>query len=56
MTRPRLPHVSLAGIIVGLGFLWLSLTPSLLPVPWLYQGLVCGVSVAIGYGIGAFLG
>ena len=35
-------------------FLWLSLTPSLLPRGPLFQGLVSGAAGAIGYGIGVF--
>ncbi|MER7175757.1 alpha/beta hydrolase [Streptomyces mesophilus] len=34
-------------------FFWLSLTPSLVPRPWLLQGVVGGISAAIGYGFGA---
>ena len=42
------------GTAVGLVFLWLSLTPSLLPRGPLFQGLVSGLSGATGYGIGVF--
>ncbi len=42
------------GTAVGLVFLWFSLTPSLLPRGPLFQGLVSGLSGAIGYGIGVF--
>ena len=35
-------------------FLWLSLTPSLLPRGPLFQGLVSGAAGAIGYGLGVF--
>ncbi|RAJ71611.1 putative membrane protein [Streptomyces sp. Amel2xB2] len=37
-------------------FFWLSLTPSLVPRPWLLQGVIGGITAAIGYGIGAPLG
>jgi uncharacterized membrane protein len=40
------------GTAVGLVFLWLSMTPSLLPRGPLFQGLVSGVSGAIGYALG----
>ncbi len=43
--RPRPP--SFAGLVAAAIVFWLSFTPSLLPVPWLYQGLVTGVSVAL---------
>ncbi len=33
-------------------FLWMSLTPSLLPRDWMFQGLIGGISAAIGHGIG----
>ncbi len=52
--HPRIP--SLCGLAVAAVFFWLSFTPSLLPVPWLYQGLATGVCVALGYAIGAFVG
>ncbi|WP_314171866.1 alpha/beta hydrolase [Streptomyces winkii] len=37
-------------------FFWLSLTPSLVPRPWLLQGVIGGITAAIGYAIGALLG
>ena len=43
------------GTALGLVFIWLSLTPSLLPRGPLFQGLVSGAAGAIGYGIGVFL-
>jgi uncharacterized membrane protein len=52
--RPRSP--SYGGIIGGLIFLWFSLTPSLLPLAWLYQGIASGGSLVVGYVVGAFLG
>ncbi|WP_420715728.1 alpha/beta hydrolase [Streptomyces sp. SBT349] len=36
-------------------FFWLSLTPSLVPRPWYYQGGIGGITAAIGYGLGALL-
>lgn len=36
-------------------FFCLSLTPSLLPRDWLFQGLIGGLDAAIGYGIGVFV-
>jgi uncharacterized membrane protein len=42
------------GTAVGLVFLWLSMTPSLLPRGLLFQGLVSGGSGAIGYAVGVF--
>ncbi len=40
------------GTVLSLVFLWLSLTPSLLPRGPLFQGLVSGSAGAIGYGLG----
>jgi uncharacterized membrane protein len=49
-----LRHYTFTGTAVGLVFLWLSLTPSLLPRGPLFQGLVSGAAGAIGYGLGVF--
>jgi uncharacterized membrane protein len=43
------------GLVVALVAVWLSLTPSLLPRDWLFQGVVGGASAAIGYGVGVLL-
>jgi uncharacterized membrane protein len=47
-------HYTFTGTAVGLVFLWFSMTPSLLPRGPLFQGLVSGLSGAIGYSIGVF--
>lgn len=47
-------HYTFTGTAVGLVFLWLSMTPSLLPRGPLFQGLVSGAAGAIGYAIGVF--
>ncbi|MDC9015312.1 alpha/beta hydrolase [Mycobacterium marinum] len=47
-------HYTFTGSAVGLIFLWFSMTPSLLPRGPLFQGLVSGISGAIGYGLGVF--
>jgi uncharacterized membrane protein len=49
-----LRHYTFTGSAVGLIFIWFSMTPSLLPRGPLFQGLVSGLSGAIGYGIGVF--
>jgi uncharacterized membrane protein len=55
---PRRPwwvrRYTFTGTAVGLLFIWFSMTPSLLPRTALFQGLVSGVSGAIGYGLGVF--
>ncbi len=47
-------HYTFFGTALGLVFIWLSMTPSLLPRGPLFQGLVSGAAGAIGYGLGAF--
>ena len=49
-----LRRYTFTGTAMGLVFLWLSMTSSLLPRGPLFQGLVSGVSGAIGYGLGVF--
>ncbi|RFU19209.1 alpha/beta hydrolase [Geodermatophilus marinus] len=56
--RPRrpwtrwLPRYPWSGTVGALVFGCASLTPSLLPRGWLLQGLVAGITAAIGYGVG----
>jgi uncharacterized membrane protein len=45
-------HYTLPGVAVAVVFVCLSFTPSLLPRSWVVQGVVCGISGAIGYGLG----
>jgi uncharacterized membrane protein len=56
--RPKpdwwLRHYTFFGTAVGLVFIWLSMTPSLLPRGPLFQGLVSGAAGALGYGFGVF--
>ena len=51
-----LVRLDFVGIPFGALFFCLSLTPSLLPRDWLFQGLIGGLNAAIGYGIGVFAG
>lgn len=44
-----------AGLLIGAVFFAFSLTPSLLPRPFLIQGLISGLSFAAGYGLGVGL-
>jgi len=46
-------HFSGPGMLVALFFFALSLFDSLLPRTGLFQGVVSGITIAIGYGIGA---
>jgi uncharacterized membrane protein len=54
--RPRrwrwLPRYTWSGTVGALLFGCSSLTPSLLPRGWVLQGLIAGVTAAIGYGVG----
>ncbi len=40
------------GLVVATVFFAWSVTPSLLPRDWLFQGLISGANAAIGYGVG----
>ncbi|WP_227998294.1 alpha/beta hydrolase [Nocardia australiensis] len=43
------------GLIVATVFFALSVTPSLVPRDWLFQGLISGINAALGYGLGCVL-
>lgn len=51
----NLLRLDFCGIAFGALFFCLSLTPSLMPRTWLFQGLIGGATAAIGYGIGVAL-
>ncbi|NSC23642.1 hypothetical protein FM076_21790 [Streptomyces albus subsp. chlorinus] len=42
----------LAALCCATLFFWLSLTPSLVPRPWFLQGVIGGITAAMGYAIG----
>ncbi|MFC4377166.1 alpha/beta hydrolase [Nocardia halotolerans] len=44
-----------AGLVLATLFFALSVTPSLVPRDWLFQGLISGINAAIGYGLGCVL-
>ncbi|MFX0573963.1 alpha/beta hydrolase [Nocardia nepalensis] len=48
----RFFHPNYVGLIVATVFFGWSLTPSLLPRDWLFEGLVSGINAVIGYGVG----
>lgn len=54
-TKRWASRFSYGGLALGTLFYCFSLMPSLLPRPWLFQGIVSGISLAIGYGIGTGL-
>jgi uncharacterized membrane protein len=59
-SRPRrrwrwLPRYTWSGTLGALVFGCSSLTPSLLPRGWVLQGVIAGITAAIGYGVGVSL-
>ncbi len=53
--RRYLNSYNFTGVFVGLLMASLSFTPSLLPRGWVMQGLLIGVTFAIGYGLGVLV-
>jgi uncharacterized membrane protein len=51
----RLPRFDWTGVVGALLFGSASFTPSLLPRGWLLQGLIAGISAALGYAVGVFV-
>ena len=51
-TRIFALHLSRPGAVVALLFFAFSLQPSMLPRTFLFQGLVSGITVVIGYALG----
>jgi uncharacterized membrane protein len=49
-------RLKFVGVVFGALFFCLSLTPSLVPREWLFQGLIGGVNAAFGYGLGVLIG
>lgn len=45
-------RLSIVGLCLGTIFFAFSLTPSLIPRPFLIQGIISGISLAAGYGVG----
>ncbi len=51
-TKRWAQRFSYGGLALGTLFYCFSLMPSLLPRPWFFQGILSGISLAIGYGLG----
>ncbi|WP_347353953.1 alpha/beta-hydrolase family protein [Intrasporangium sp.] len=47
--------LSWTGLLFGAVYVVVALSPSLLPRTWFYQGLVCGICGAAGYGLGVLV-
>ena len=50
-----LASFSTTGLIVGVFFFAMSLTPSLIPRPYVVQAVISGMSLGAGYAIGVLL-
>ncbi|TDP39512.1 alpha/beta hydrolase [Nocardia ignorata] len=51
----RFFHPNYTGLLVATMLFGWSLTPSLLPRDWFFQGLISGINATIGYGLGCGL-
>lgn len=51
----RVLRIDPPGLVVGTIFYTWSLTPSLLPRNWAFQGLIGGIAAATGYAVGAVI-
>ncbi|MDT5012167.1 MAG: hypothetical protein QOH57_3784 [Mycobacterium sp.] len=51
-----LVRLNFIGVATGALFFCLSMTPSLLPRDYMFQGVIGGICASIGYGIGAVIG
>jgi uncharacterized membrane protein len=49
------PRLNWLGLAFGTLAFGLSLTPSLLPRPWLFEGVIAGLGFALGYGLGVLV-
>lgn len=47
--------LNFAGLLLGFLLYCFALTPSLLPRPAIFEGLIAGICFALGYGLGVFL-
>jgi len=48
-------HLSRTGLFFGAAYFLISMSPSLLPRTWYYQGFISGLSAALGYGLGVLV-
>lgn len=53
--RPRWWHFSPFGLLLASVYVLISISPSLLPRTWYYQGLISGLCAVAGYGLGVVI-
>jgi len=49
------PRLNWLGLALGVLAFGAAITPSLLPRPWLFEGVIAGLGFAIGYGVGVLV-
>ncbi len=54
-TGRRWWHVSGTGVFFAAAYVLISISPSLLPRTWYYQGMITGLCAAAGYALGVVL-
>lgn len=55
LTKRYVKSFNYGGLLAATALFCLSLLPSILPRPWLMQGVISGISLAIGYGLGVLM-
>jgi uncharacterized membrane protein len=53
--RPWWKRPNFLGIFMAVTTFGWALTPSLLPRPWIFEGIIAGLGAALGYGLGCLL-
>lgn len=53
--RPWWKRPNFLGIFMAVTSFGWALTPSLLPRPWIFEGIIAGLGAALGYGLGCLL-
>jgi uncharacterized membrane protein len=53
--RPWWKRPNFLGLFMAVTTFGWALTPSLLPRPWIFEGIIAGLGAALGYGLGCLL-
>jgi uncharacterized membrane protein len=53
--RPWWKRLNFLGVFVAVTTFGWALTPSLLPRPWIFEGVIAGLGAALGYGLGCLI-